>query len=169
MSYKNYQSGMTAVTSVAAIPGVTGDGTAYRIKPDQILYNYLDQYDPVTGVYTPSALYTGQSIGVLISGTIGISGLLVANDSLDVSIYTGGGGNPDTQLQVITRFNPFPVALSDGTLWFNINALCTGISPTVSMGIVLTVSGNATANVGIIGSNGSIPFYENLTVTQILG
>lgn len=169
MAYTQYSSGCSTL-ELETRAGVTGDGTEVILNYNNIQYNPLSEYDGSTGRFTPSVLTGYADTKYLIQIQLYLRGMLITNTTMILKIvYDGGGGASD--LAVLNSLDVFACSQPGGGFGreFGLtSSVILDLSPGVPYWIVLSVLGNPTPNIDIVGNGGSIPIYNSFSFTRIL-
>ncbi len=157
----NNQINFAATTVGAAlnssVSNVTGDGTLYTVIFDSVQFgNEGGWYNPATGEFSmPTGTYQ-------INVTLFLNNLVASNTQVDVILNYVGVGS----LANMYTCNPYVSANPFGD--FSISASYSQpLNILAANSIILAVGGNGTPNVGIRGSNTSLPFYSFLSINRI--
>ena len=147
------------LTSSAA--NVTGDGTIYTLICDTVQYVSTADYDTSTGIWTPTAdIITANAYQFNIN--IALSGLIVTNTDLKVTLFSIAASS---NFIVLYQGAAFTAADSTGTLYLALSSPALSFSSSPFQ-VNIQISGNASANVTVIGNSG-LPITTEFCVSKI--
>ena len=168
MAYKQYSSGFSAI-QLDTLPGVTGDGTEFILNYGNVQYNPLSEYNTDNGQFTPFAL-TGNADGnYLVQVQLYLRGMLATNTSMTLKIVYFNGAPVDWA--VLSTLDVFACSQPGAGFGREFALTSSGIfelSAALPYWIVLSVAGNPTPNIDIVGNGGSLPIYNSISFTRVL-
>ena len=168
MAYKQYSSGFSAL-QLDTLPGVTGDGTEFILNYGNVQYNPLSEYNTDNGQFTPSALTGVKDTKYLIQVQLYLRGILATNTSMTLKMVFFDGLNQDwAVLNTLDVFACSQPGAGFGREFALTSSAIFDLSPLSSYFIVLSVAGNPTPNIDIVGNGGSLPIYNSISFTRVL-
>ncbi len=122
----------------------TGNGAAYTVIFDVSVFDQGSNYNTSTGIFT--APVTGR---YLFTTNVAVSNLVVANNNFYLSL-----SNIGVATYIVRPGNIFLIANADGETSMN-GQIIINMNANETFSVILTVTGNATANVTVFGQNNS--------------